>query len=390
MTNQDPIITAYFQSVPEYSPDKTKASIARFSEVKDEVINSIASNLSAVKYIIDECWAVVNNNEQLSNIICDCDDEAASSVTTKAARESLINRLEFLGACPDELKYDSIYHLKFKSTVLIKALRAGNNEDLACKYIKARNDMAEANARLVVYIIKRYQKKGIDMSDLIQEGNLGLLTAIDKFDYKKITKFTTMATHWIKLYATRAVATRSKVIRTPIYLNNSINKLNKAIEALVNQLDRAPNHEELAAQLGWKLDKVARVATQARNTVYIINDSNLFDEEDSESKINSIPDLTDLEEIVTNRLDLASIRSQIETTLHCLTPRQEKVMRLKYGFTDEIHNDEITYDNVGEQMGGITKQRVDQLHQSAIKSIKKKCKEQPVYRKLMEFWEIYP
>jgi len=281
------------------------------------------------------------------------------------AIEQAEEEMEDVEGLEGQLQVDDPVRMYLKEIGKISLLSAEEEVEVAKAMAegdeKAKQKMIEANLRLVVSIAKRYVGHGMFLLDLVQEGNLGLIKAVDKFDYTKGYKFSTYATWWIRQAITRAIADQGRTIRIPVHMVETINRVHRASHALVQELGRDATTEEIAAKLNVPVSKVEEILKVAQEPISL---ETPIGEEDDSHLGDFIPD-----EVATRPSEATSytmLREQLEEVLATLSPREEQVLRMRFGLLDGRSH---TLEEVGKAFD-VTRERIRQIESKALRKLR--------------------
>lgn len=318
----------------------------------DEVLENTSDELE-VEY--------EKNGQDIINLI---DPEELNEINTDVSRFSTEEEMTKI-LSQEGLQVEDPVRMYLKEIGQIPLLDLNTETELARKMYEgdedAKNRLVESNLRLVVSIAKRYMGKGMVLLDLIQEGNLGLMKAVEKFDYTKGYKFSTYATWWIRQSISRAIADQSRTIRIPVHMVETIHKVSRSQRQLLQEYGREATSDEIAADIGMNADKVREIMKISQDPVSL---ETPIGEADDSHLSDFIPD-----DDTPTPVDEASyhiLREQLGEVLHTLTPREEMVLKLRFGLVDGRTR---TLEEVGQEFN-ITRERIRQIEAKALRKLR--------------------
>ena len=358
------------QAAVEFDWEKAMGDIV--SKGKGRGFITEAEIVHAIPYLEDNLSAVDELFIRLESHGIEVVDQEVASVWEQGKIEPERPRGKSITNTPESYDladiYDDSIQMYLREIGKVSLLKGAEEVDLAKRIQKgdvaARKKLTEANLRLVVSIAKKYMGRNLGLLDLIQEGNLGLFRAVEKFDWTKGYKFSTYATWWIRQAITRALADQSRTIRIPVHMVETLNKYAQAERSLVQELGREPTVEEIAAEMGLEVEKVLHLQKISQETVSI--DTAVGDEGDEEDS--RLGDFI-VDEQTTMPAESAGrqlLQEYVGEVLKDLDPREQKILKMRFGLEDGVTH---TLEEVGKEFG-VTRERIRQIEAKALERIK--------------------
>jgi RNA polymerase primary sigma factor len=339
------------------------AKAKKAGKIDQRDINNAIADTTDNADILDKLYTeLADSNIQVTSPVAANDEEITDEWTAEEPEEVVQDDQRYL----DDIADDSV-RLYLREIGKIPLLSAEEELALAKRVVAGHKDakdkMAEANMRLVVSIAKRYVGRGLDLLDLIQEGNTGLLRAVEKFDPEKGFKFSTYATWWIRQAITRAIADQARTIRIPVHMVETINKLLRTQRRLTQELNREPSNEEIAAAMEIEVDKVEHIMKIKQDISSL--DASIRDDEEESVLADFIEDEDTIspEESATGQL----LKEQVKDMLSALTEREQKILKLRFGLEDGKQH---TLEEVGQEFS-VTRERIRQIEAKALAKLRK-------------------
>ncbi|EOT47982.1 MULTISPECIES: RNA polymerase sigma factor RpoD [Enterococcus] len=346
--------------------EKAVTEFIRTNKVKGQVVYSELTNQLATPYELDADGMdkLIQKVEDAGISVVDENGEPSVHALKATQKQVKQEPKEDLSA-PNGVKINDPVRMYLKEIGRVPLLTAAEEVELALKIEEgdqeAKQRLAEANLRLVVSIAKRYVGRGMQFLDLIQEGNMGLMKAVEKFDYRKGFKFSTYATWWIRQAITRAIADQARTIRIPVHMVETINKLIRIQRQLLQDLGREPTPEEIGAEMDLTTEKVREILKIAQEPVSL--ETPIGEEDDSHlGDFIEDQDATSPAEHAAYEL----LKEQLEDVLDTLTDREENVLRLRFGIDDGRTR---TLEEVGKVFG-VTRERIRQIEAKALRKLR--------------------
>ena len=364
MATKQKEVTTFDVQVAEFIRNHKKAGTVIDDEINDKLIIPFTLDADGIEDLLQRI-------QDAGISITDKEGNPSARVLHNEEEEAELTVEELLGS--NSAKVNDPVRMYLKEIGVVPLLTNEEEQELAILVeqgdTEAKQRLAEANLRLVVSIAKRYVGRGMQFLDLIQEGNMGLMKAVDKFDYTKGFKFSTYATWWIRQAITRAIADQARTIRIPVHMVETINKLVREQRNLLQELGQDPTPEQIAERMDMTPDKVREILKIAQEPVSL--ETPIGEEDDSH-----LGDFIE-DEVIENPVDYTTrvvLREQLDEVLDTLTDREENVLRLRFGLDDGKMR---TLEDVGKVFN-VTRERIRQIEAKALRKLRHPSRSKPL------------
>ena len=364
MATKQKEVTTFDVQVAEFIRNHKKTGTAIDDEINDKLIIPFTLDADGIEDLLQRI-------QDAGISITDKEGNPSARVLHNEEEEAELTDEELLGS--NSAKVNDPVRMYLKEIGVVPLLTNEEEQELAILVeqgdTEAKQRLAEANLRLVVSIAKRYVGRGMQFLDLIQEGNMGLMKAVDKFDYTKGFKFSTYATWWIRQAITRAIADQARTIRIPVHMVETINKLVREQRNLLQELGQDPTPEQIAERMDMTPDKVREILKIAQEPVSL--ETPIGEEDDSH-----LGDFIE-DEVIENPVDYTTrvvLREQLDEVLDTLTDREENVLRLRFGLDDGKMR---TLEDVGTVFN-VTRERIRQIEAKALRKLRHPSRSKPL------------
>ena len=363
MATKQKEVTTFDVQVAEFIRNHKKTGTATADEINDRLVIPFTLEADGIEDLLQRI-------QDAGIAITDKEGNPSERVLNTEEEEAELTDEELLGS--NSAKVNDPVRMYLKEIGVVPLLTNEEEQELAVLVeqgdLEAKQRLAEANLRLVVSIAKRYVGRGMQFLDLIQEGNMGLMKAVDKFDYTKGFKFSTYATWWIRQAITRAIADQARTIRIPVHMVETINKLVREQRNLLQELGQDPTPEQIAERMDMTPDKVREILKIAQEPVSL--ETPIGEEDDSH-----LGDFIE-DEVIENPVDYTTrivLREQLDEVLDTLTDREENVLRLRFGLDDGKMR---TLEDVGKVFN-VTRERIRQIEAKALRKLRHPSRSKP-------------
>ena len=364
MATKQKEVTTFDVQVAEFIRNHKKTGTAIDDEINEKLIIPFTLDADGIEDLLQRI-------QDAGISITDKEGNPSARVLHNEEEEAELTDEELLGS--NSAKVNDPVRMYLKEIGVVPLLTNEEEQELAILVeqgdTEAKQRLAEANLRLVVSIAKRYVGRGMQFLDLIQEGNMGLMKAVDKFDYTKGFKFSTYATWWIRQAITRAIADQARTIRIPVHMVETINKLVREQRNLLQELGQDPTPEQIAERMDMTPDKVREILKIAQEPVSL--ETPIGEEDDSH-----LGDFIE-DEVIENPVDYTTrvvLREQLDEVLDTLTDREENVLRLRFGLDDGKMR---TLEDVGKVFN-VTRERIRQIEAKALRKLRHPSRSKPL------------